>query len=300
MNQPHQFHQRICHFTSSYLLEMRLSKTWPLVGWLCLWPLLANAQLQLLPDQEPQAVFAGGAHNVSVMIHNPARTNCEQDFRVRILQASSSTTVEMSNNPWKRLLVPADETILESARLDFPNVNAETQFLVQWIVNSNQVIGLTEVFAYPTNLIHELTMLLGEEHLGVLDPNDELKPLLQQNRVEYLDLGEMALEDFTGKLAIIGPFHSQEQVREGLARTIQRIARKGVAVVWLQPPPSPKIELKPSFYTVLDWKGAVVVVQPELVAHLSDDPRSQLNLIHFCKLALHPAPLQLPDLSRQP
>ena len=276
---------------------MRLSHTWLLVGTLCGGSVLADAQLQLLPDNEPQRVFAGDARDISVVFHNPAQTNCEQDFRVRILQASSSTTALISENAWKRLQIPANETILESAPLNFPDVRAEMKFLIQWLDNSNQVIGPTEVWVFPTNLFHELKSLLGQDAVGVLDPNDELKLLLKQNGVEFLDLGEKALEDFTGKLAIIGPFQSKAQMRDGLAQTIQRIARKGVAVVWLRPPTETKEEIKPSFYTVPEGRGAVVVVQPELVADLSKNPKSQLNLIYFCKLALNPAPPQLPDLS---
>ena len=299
MNQLRQKLQRFCCLTPSYL-GMRSTFTCPLIGLLCAWPVLAEAQLQLLADKEIQAVFAGDARDVSVMFHNPAQTNCELDFRVRISQASSSTAVPISENAWKRLLVPANETVLESARLDFPDVRAETKFIVQWTVNSNQVIGPTEVLVYPTNLLRELKSLLGEETFGVLDPNNELKSLLKSDGVEFLDLGEMALEDCTGKLAIIGPFHSKDQIREGLAQAVQRTARKGMAVVWLQPPSGAKADIKPSFYTVPEGRGAVVIVQPELVANLSDNPKSQLNLVYFCKLALNPAPQQLPNLFPQP
>jgi hypothetical protein len=277
-----------------------MSHTWLLIGTLCGGPVLAEAQLQLLPDKESQRVFAGDARNISVVFHNPAQTNCERDFHVRILQASSSTAVLISENAWKRLQIPAGETILESAPLNFPDVKAETKFLVQWIANSNQVIGPTQVLVYPTNLLHELKSLLGEDAVGVLDPNGKLKPLFKSNGVEFLDLGEMALEGFTGKLAVIGPFQSKAQMREGLAQTIQRITRKGVAVVWLRPPTELKEAIKPSFYVVPEGKGAIVVAQPELVANLSENPGSQLNLIYFCKLALNPVPPQLPDLSIHP
>ena len=110
----------------------------------------------------------------------------------------------------------------------------------------------------------------------------------------------MALEDFSGKLAIIGPFQSTAQLREGLAQAIQHIARKGTAVVWIQPPPNPDDGITPSFYVVPEGKGAVVVVQPNLLADFAENPQSQLNLICFCKLALHPAPPALPNLSSQP
>jgi hypothetical protein len=43
-----------------------------------------------------------------------------------------------------------------------------------------------------------------------------------------------------------------------------------------------------------------MVVQADLVAKLPKNPKSQLNLVYFCKLALNPAPLSLPDLKTQP
>jgi hypothetical protein len=45
---------------------------------------------------------------------------------------------------------------------------------------------------------------------------------------------------------------------------------------------------------------AVIVVQPDLVSNLPENPRAQLNLIYFCKLALKPEPMTLPDFPSEP
>ena len=264
------------------------------------WPGAARAQLQLLPDKEPQRVFAGDARKITVIWHNAGDKTAVADARTRLYQASSATVASLSEKPWKKIEILPGQTVLESASMDFPAMNAETRFLIQWLEGTNQVIGKTEVLVYPTNLLAELKPLLGEENFGVLDPNNELKPLFKQNHVEFSDLGEAALEDFQGKLAIIGPFLTKAQMREGLAPAIQKIAWKGVAVVWIQPPPGPKDQIKPSFYIVPEGKGTVVVVQADLVARLPENPKSQLNLIYFCKLALNPTPFFLPDLKTQP
>jgi hypothetical protein len=71
-------------------------------------------------------------------------------------------------------------------------------------------------------------------------------------------------------------------------------------VVWIQLPPQRREKIRPSYYTVPQNTNAVVMVHPELVAGLPDNPQSQLNLIYFCKLALHPRPTALPDLSPNP
>ncbi len=272
-------------------LSLVLAFGWP--GGLC-------AQLRLLPDPEPQRVLAGETRKISVTMHNTGDKVVDAEVRARLSETSSATAAPLAETLWKRIEVLPGQTILESAQLNFPAVKAETRFLVQWLMGTNLVIGKTEVLVYPTNLLGELKTLMAENVLGVLDPNNELKPLLKQNRVDFVDLAEAPLEDFRGKLAIIGPFQSKMQIREDLAQNIQRIAGKGAAAVWIQPPPAPKDQIKPSFYIVPEGKGAIVVVQSELVAHFSENPSSQLNLIRFCKLALNPEPFPLPDLKTQP
>jgi hypothetical protein len=138
--------------------------------------------------------------------------------------------------------------------------------------------------------------MLGEQPLGVFDPQNQLRPLLKDAGIEIVDLEDSGLGDFSGKLAIIGPFQTRAQMREGLAGQIMRMADKGVAVVWL-PPSGPRREgIMPSFYTVLEGKGAVVVVEPGMVRDLPQNPRAQLNLIRFAELATHPEPSRLPFL----
>ena len=116
----------------------------------------------------------------------------------------------------------------------------------------------------------------------------------------FFDFELSRFDNFEPLLAIIGPFEAKGQMREGLAIPIKALARKGTAVVWLQPPPSGRDELKPSFYSVPEGKGNVVVAQGGLVANLADDPQAQLNLIQLCRQALRPEPQQLPDLVSQP
>jgi hypothetical protein len=279
---------------------MRLLYTWLLLAMAACWPGAARAQLQLIPDKEPQRVFAGEVRKVALVWHNPGGEIATADVRARLYQASSATAAPLSEKAWKNIEILPGQTVLESASMDFPAVNAETLFLMQWLEGTNRVIGKSEVLVYPANLLSELKSLLGEGRLGVLDPNNELKSLLKQNQVEFVDLGERALEDFRGKLAVIGPFQTQTQMREDLGLSIQKMARKGVAVVWLQPPPEAADPIKPSFYVVPNAKGAIVIVQPDLVSRLSEKPQSQLNLLYLCKLALAPRLLSLSEFISQP
>lgn len=266
----------------------------------CSWPVAALAQLQLVPDKQPQQVFAGEARQIATVWHNAGDPIFDGEIRARILQTSSATVVQVGEAPWKKLQVLPQQTVLESARLDFPAVKAETKFLVRWLANTNRLLGKTEVLVYPTNLLAELKPLAGGEALGVFDPQNRLKPLLKNLNLDFTDLENTDLKNFSGRLAIIGPFQSQARMREGLANQIKSLAKRGVAVVWLQPPPEKRDQLAPSFYSVSESTNAVVVVQPEPVANLPDNPQAQLNLIYFCKLALQPEPLQLPKPTLQP
>jgi hypothetical protein len=119
----------------------------------------------------------------------------------------------------------------------------------------------------------------------VLDPKNQLKPALKSSAVKFVDLAETGLDDFSGKLAMVGPCGPDDPEWNGLATRISKLAQKGTPVVWIQLPPPKRGGIWPSFWTV-PKNQAVVVVQPELVANLPDNPRSQLNLIYFCKLAL--------------
>jgi hypothetical protein len=262
----------------------------------CGWPVAALAQLQLVTNAAPQSVFFGAVKNISVIFYNSGRQDFNDEIRVRIYQASSATAVLLSDNSWKRLQVPAGETVLESAALDFPAVKAKTKFLVQWLADTN-VLGVTPVLVYPTNLLQSLKSFLSETNFGVFDPGNRLKPLLKAQGIRFVDLGETELDDFSGQLAVIGPFQSHEQMPDSLANRIETIAKKNAAVVWIQPPQEKTGNLQPSFYCVQKSQTAVVVVQPDFVSNLAENPQSQLNLIYFCQLALNPQPPVLPGLS---
>jgi hypothetical protein len=300
MNLIPDLEQRICQWEPSNSVDMRWFNPWMMLALAGGWSATASAQLELVADPQMPAVCAGDARNIATVWHNAGDQAWSGEISAQIFQASSATAVPLGTTRWKYLEVLPRQTVLESARLDFPAVRAETKFIVRWVAETNRVLGTTSVMVYPTNLLGELKSLCRGDDLGLLDPNDELKPMFKQNGVEFLNLGETALEDFHGKLAVIGPFHSSSQMREGLAHSLRKIAAAGVAVVWLPPPPDPQAEITPSFYIVPVGKGAIVIVQPELVADFSKNPGSQLNLVHCCKLALNPEPFSISQLAQSP
>jgi hypothetical protein len=256
----------------------------------------AQGELSLVPASEPVAVFAGAARTFPVVWQNPGDAPVTADLRMRLLQISSATAVTLGEWPWKKLQVLPGQTVLEHAALDLPEVKAETRFLAQWLAGTNHVFGATDMLVYPTNLLSELKPLAGEDQpAGVFDPGNVLKPLLKALSVEFENMEDSGIASFRGKLAIIGPFSSREQMPGDLKQRIETLAHKGSGIVWIQPPLSEPHELLPSFYPVTVGSGSVVVMQSSLVDHLADNPQAQLNLIHCCRLAVHPKPFVLPN-----
>jgi hypothetical protein len=262
----------------------------------------AGADLELQTNAVPPDVFFGEARHVPVIFHNPEAHDFNRRIRMGLWQTSSATAAPLGEWPWKQLRVPPGQTVLESAALDFPPVKAETSFLIQWIADSNRVLGATAVRVYPTNLLDELKRVVPEsgENLGVLDSRGQLATALQRAGVRFVDLTEATLTGFSGRLALIGPCGPDDPEWSGLTGRIRQLARKGVAVVWILPTTTPPNPPSPSYYLVTENTNAVVVVQPELVTDPAGRPQSQLNLVYFCQLALHPQSPGLPELAVQP
>jgi hypothetical protein len=280
---------------------MKIFVTWVVLVAICASTSRAWAQLQVAPQDAPQRVFSGSTQTVSVRWFNAGTTPIENDIRMRTMQLSSSTAVPVDEARWKTLRVLPEQTVIETAALAFPAVKAETHFLVQWIGRTNEILGVTKVAAYPTNLLAELGPIVGHEDgaLGIFDPENQLKPLLKNLKVDFVDLENAVLEDFRGTLAIIGPFEAKAPVDPLLTKKIQKLSQNKVAVVWIQSPGVSRDTPVPSFYSVAGVETAVVIVQPELAVDLPKNPQSQINLIYFCKLALHPQPSARPDSFRQ-
>jgi hypothetical protein len=255
-------------------------------------PAVAAPPLELV-SAEVQAVFAGSNRVVNLCWHNSGNAIEETDIKSRMMQVTSATAVCVGEAPWKKLQVLPGQSVLDTATLAFPQVRAKTRFLVQWTDSNSNVLGSTEVFAYPTNLLTELGVLVNhnEGALGVYDPENELKPLLKNCNVGFVDLENMTAENFRGKLAIVGGFTSKPGVKSLVTSQVKKLAENGVAVVWVKSSEqSPDCdEPEPSFYSVTKNQVATVISQPAMVTGLAENPHSQLNLIYFCELALRPS-----------
>lgn len=263
----------------------------------CAWANVEKPQVIVLPEPEPLRVFAGVDRTIRVVLHNPTAQTIRIDVRTQLYQLNSATAVRLSETLWKQLQMLPGQTVVETASLSFPPVNVPTRMVVRWMDPSNRSLGTTEVWVHPPDLLKGLNSLADLQPLGVFDPGGDLKPLLRRAAVDFQDIEHSGFGAFEGKLAIVGPLKPKAWPSENLAAEIVSLAKRGAAVVWIQPPTERRERLQPSFSNVPLGKGTVLVVQPGLVSKLADDPQSQLNLMELARQALHPAPAQLPNLT---
>jgi len=262
-------------------------KTLPIIL-LAAWPLPICAQLEKVPDHSPQIVFSGQARKIQVLFHNPTDRPLDAKLRTRVFQASSATAMPLGEpRPWKTIRVLPGQTIVESASLDFPDVKVGTHFVVHWLDDRGKALEPTDVIVHPTGLFKAFKTLAGERSFGVLDPQDRLKPLLKESLIEFSDL-ETADANFNGRLMIVGPFATREDMPAGLIGRIKAIAKKGCAVIWIQPPPEPDQKHSLSVCLLREGAGVVVLARAELFSDLAESPQAQLDLIYLAGLALKP------------
>ena len=165
--------------------------------------------------------------------------------------------------------------MLETYSTTFPAVRAATRFQIEWIG-----IGRTDIFVYPDNLLKKLGALAGEKPLGLLDPDNQLRPSLKQAGVDFSDLETDSLD---ARLTIVWSDTTE------LPELITKRVKDGMAVVWIRKPTSV------AAYAVRLGTGTVVVASTSSVSPLADSPMAQLNLIRFAELALEPEALRLPQ-----
>lgn len=265
------------------------------------WSAHSQPKLMMVPSAEPQCVFGGSKANVKMVFQNTGDANFSGEMAMKLFLTSSSTVAPLDERHWKKLNVLASQTITESAPLEMPKVERAVKVLIQWIAPAGHIAGNTELIVYPTNLLLELKLLLGGDgaNFGVLDPHHQFKSAFETSGIKFVDLAETELGGFAGRLALVGPCNPDDPEWNGLAERIQAVAKKGTPVVWIQRPQRDEGGAAPSYYVALQNRTAVVVAQPELVANIVDNPRSQINLLHFCKLALLPETPALPNLSQK-
>lgn len=251
------------------------------------------ARLEVLQNPELVSAIGGRKCTIPVILRNPGTNPFAGALSVRVYETSSTTAAPLEEILWKEIQVLPNQTLLESASITFPVIKGKTQFVLQWIDESRQVLGVTAVAVFPINQLTGLQTLAGKRPLGVLNPGKHILRALKTAGLELEELDNREFDSFTGRLAILGPYSAAEIERTGIGVRVRKLAAKGVGVVWIVLPDDRKI--LPSFYLVPVGNGAVAVVQSNLFTNLAENPAAQLNLVRVAELAVRGEPLALPD-----
>lgn len=244
-----------------------------------LWPLAATAQIELVPETEPLAVFAARPQTIRVTLRNVGDTTATSDVQTLLFQLTSASAVRIGNaRPWKRIQILPRQIVLEALTLEFPAVRSSSRFRIELLG-----IGSTEVIVYPSDLLKRLGALAGDQPLGVYDPDGQLKTLLKHAAVAVADF---EVEPTDCKLAIVWSSAA------GLPDSITSRVKTGMSAVWI------RSSTMSTTYTVHRGAGVVVVAPASTVRGLADSPLAQLNLIRDAELALEPDALRLPSDNR--
>ena len=197
------------------------------------------AQLTVSPEPEMPVVFSGEPAAIAVLLGNGGREAVKGVVSTRIFQLSSATKIPLGERqPWKELEVLAGQTVREKLELTFPALAEPAFYRIEFATAAGDPLGAVPVRACPRNALQTLARWSGTQPVGLRDTGGTLDDLLKKNGVPTSDLsGEAAAAEFRGPFAILRSADGTAAEKERLRGISDALARRGVAVLWLQPAP---------------------------------------------------------------
>ena len=255
---------------------------------------ISQARLQIVQPATEPFVFSGKARQIEVVFHNVGTDDLAAPLSTRVFQASSSTLAPIGpHQDWKKLRVLAGQKVIETATFDFPDVRAMTVFQIRWLNGDNE-IGQSTVHVLPTNVLSQISVLTTNKPVGLIDPDDVLKPLLKNCAVKYEELSaKKPFAEFKGRLVLIAASADADIVDAGLTAG----SKHPIIVLWMREL-GPHIGSVPNLYFVQAGQVQVAVVDANLFADLEHSALAQINLLRCIKTAQHPEKLKLPTSSK--
>lgn len=267
------------------------------LAWLALvlaLPAVCARAVEVLPSSRPQQVFAGGLRAVEVRLRNAATAPERVDLRVLLLQLTSATAAQVGGvRAWKSFTILPGQTVVESAAIEFPPVRVSTRFAARWLGVDNRLLGVTEIWAHPDNLLNQLKLLAGGQPVGLFDERGQLRAALVARGIAITELPSAGhWTDFHGRLALVIARPETNQGESPLAPVALARAKEGLAVVWFQTAPTISPPVPPFAERMRVGRGTVLLAPASLLDGLADSPAAQLALVRLAELVLSP-PTQL-------
>ena len=234
---------------------------------------LTGAELEMLPTS-PVAAFGGGTRTLQVAFRNHTARPAEAEIGREVYQASSATAAPVNKAPsWKKLQLLAGQTVLEEIEVELPAVRAATRFLVRF-TQRDAVLGVQEVWVYPSNLLAQLNTASGGEPVILSGVSESLKQGFATAGVTLFDLHSGAFDLQTNRWTWFGP-PGNGPFSGGASIQFIRL-------------PAPESFIAPMYEVIFTNRAVKVLAQEAALANLAADPWAQLRLLRMSRLATSP------------
>ena len=259
----------------------------------CIAACSTQAEVELLSERPVPAVFGAGTRPISFRLRNAATQTAEVNLRYRLFQASSATLMPLGEvKPWKLVTVPAAQTLLETFQVELPAVRGDTLFQIAWF-DGERKIGTTPVRVFGEGILKMLGPLAGDQPVGLVDPEGQMKLALAPLR--SLELKEA--EDIVSAeaaLILVAPMTVKSRPA-GLSAALKKKAALGAGIVWLQPTGERDLlDGVPTVFVAEEASGRIVVASELVAAELLTSPRAQQSLVRLAEIAAGRRKLELP------
>jgi len=247
----------------------------------------AVAQVRLTVDRESDVVFGGQEERVQIgFIHSdPEAIRVELGFR--LWQSAASTAIPLGPSETFRILdLPPRVECRFQVPVTFPEPDDSAEFVVQWIVGERS-LGASRVLVIPRDHLRRWAQRHRDRDLWIYDPAEELKPVLKEFDVPFLDLLTMSGPPAGRGLLILGPFEKSnrdEVVPEfvGIAET------KAAAVARPAPRRQPENSGLPFIRVHSDRDRTLVEFPEDYFSDLEHSAKSQFRLTQLLELTWKP------------
>jgi hypothetical protein len=233
---------------------------------------LAGADLEMLPAL-PVAAFGGTTRTLQVAFRNRTDHLTEAEIDRVIFQAASATAAPVTKTlVRKKLQLLGRQTVLEEVEVDLPEVRAETRFIVRF-AHRNVVLGLQDIWVYPTNLLDQLNSLPSANSLSLSNVTASLKNFLIASGARMVDSNP---DVPTGQTNLV--------MRFGIAPGGSVAFDSGGALIECIRLPIPDTFVWPAYAMVFTNNTWKILAQEGAISSLSSDPWAQLRLLRMAKL----------------
>ena len=246
----------------------------------------AVAQLSVSAEAPVQTVFSGEPVAVTVFVENPDLKSHQAAVSKRIFQLASATKMPFGEDqPWKEIAVLAGQTVREKIVLTFPALAEPALYRVEFAETDGRRLGGVTVRACPRTLLQTLARLSGGQPVGVGDAGGQLAAVLKKSDVPVAEIAGEAAADFHGSLALLRSADSTPAESTRLRALAAVLAKRGVAVLWLQPAPGgTERETR-----TVGRGGAVCELALRDFDRLENSAAAQLRLVESARFLLTPA-----------